>query len=331
MSESKQAELLYYRYAGCIASRSNSHRFCHQSNGIQFSKSFSTQKYGSMENARRAAESFQEEYSDQRNLTTLIFAADGKEEVRRYLIGFAEGDGGIFVSKAGHVKVLVGQSQEAEVPKVLLMFQSMYGGIIEKKRKPHGKNNHRQAYHWVCFGIQALPILKDWIQFGVLKRNQAKAVFDFMLNNDHPNCAPIYSQLHTAKSLQSYREVEIDDSVLTVYYLAGFFDADGCASSLNGTDVRVIFTQWSSLNLLDSINNFFQDLGTITERNLRFFGKSAERVLKELLPYLVVKAEQAKLALEILKYAKPRGKRYSEAERTELENLRERLKALKKT
>jgi hypothetical protein len=330
MNEHKSAELLFYKYVGSVVKTQTGYMFDCRHNNKRIWACFPQKIYGSLENARIAAESYQEEYSDKHDLTTMIFAADTKEELRRYLIGFGEGDGCIGIDKRGYVNVSVTQAQNSGVPKVLSLFRTVYGGHISGPYKRKGKNV-RQQYTWNCTGFSVLPILKDWIQFGVLKQNQAKLVFDFMINNDTSNCKPLWAQLHATKEPENYREVEIDNSILTIPYLAGLFDAEGCITCSRKTDIHIFITQENSPKLLNSLNQIFcQNLSTVDYRRLYFRGSSIDQCLCEMLPYLVGKAPQALVALQIRKYTLKFGKRHSNEARIELEKLRNQLSALKK-
>jgi len=331
MTENKQSELLSFKYAGSVCNNSYGSIFQYGVNKKKHCKHFSKIKFGSAEKAEIAAQYYQEKFSDDNGFTVVIFSADSNEPLRRYLIAFADGDGYILVTREGYVKVGVVQAQNSGIPPILLIFQSTYGGDIGKPTRHTGKK-WRPTYVWYCHGFATLPILKDWMQFGVLKRDQAKSVFEFMTRNNTSNCLAIYSQLSIAKEPKNYLNVEIDDSVLTIYYLAGLFDAEGSISCSYGTEVQVKFAQQNSLKLLDSINNFCQDTGTVNDVCLRFTGKSAEPVLCEMLPYLIVKKEQAQIALELRKCVQPKseqGKGRSEEMNNYLAKLREKLKALK--
>lgn len=330
MTENKTADLLFYKYAGSVYQSLTRYRFKYKDENNNIMMNFSTKKYGSLEKARIAAETFQENFSDENDLTTLVFACDGNIQVRKYLIGFSEGDGCIHINKTGTVIVSVAQAQTLGVPKVLLLFQSVYGGYVDGPRKGCSEKS-RQVYSWKCNGFAALPILKDWIQFGVLKRDQSKLVFDFMTQNNTSNCKPLWAQLHAAKAPEKYKEIEIDDSILTIYYLAGIFDAEGCITCRCDAGVEVTIAQQNSPKLLYSLKKLCDGLGTANDTVLRFTGNSTERVLREMLPYLIVKAPQALVALEIRKLALPQGKKHIKEDLIKLVNLRANLKALKKT
>jgi len=323
-------EVLYQRYVGGVFKRPTGYLFAHGSVGqpTYHKKHFSAKQFGSKQKAKEEAELYQIQYSELNDLTERYCTSTADEAIRRYLIGFAEGDGCITVDHTGRLKVLVTQVQNNGTPQILELFQQVYAGKISNPRHHAGWRN---KYEWICNGFASLPVLKDWIQFGTLKRDQANIVFDFMTSNKTSNCVPIYLQLKAAKDPNAYLSVEIDDSVITAPYIAGLFDAEGTIGCYVGTTFKICFAQKNSINLLNSINNFFEDQGHIDYKNgkLSFSGTKAHCVLLYLLPYLIGKKEQTQIGLEIRMYICPHGHTHSKETKERLQFLRERLKMLK--
>lgn len=102
----------------------------------------------------------------------------------------------------------------------------------------------------------------------------------------------------------------------TLAYIAGFLDGEGCISlSSNGTNrsVRVTFVQ-CDIRPLEKIQSLLGGAGQLTVFNSRraskkkwkthrykVSGPGAVYLLEELLPYLIVKKEQAEI---VIKYQK---------------------------
>lgn len=325
-----ESKLLYIKYAGTVIERPSGFRFQYVNKTLKYyhSKCFSNKEFKGNDHARIAATEYQKQFSDTNNFTERYYSSSGDEHLRRYLIGFAEGDGCIFVSKTGRLKVTVVQAEDKGIPLILQHFQTVYKGIISKPKKSKTHAIWRTRYHWDCNGFATLPILSDWIQFGTLKREQATMAFEWMMKMQTSNCTPIYQQIKIAKRLQVYRSIEIDDSIITAQYIAGLIDAEGCVSCYHGISITLTIAQKSSTNLLYSINNFFEDLGTVYETKglLIYTGGHAARILKYLQPHIYWKKEQVDIALKIRKFST--YKRTID-EDLQLQLLQNRLKALK--
>ena len=100
-------------------------------------------------------------------------------------------------------------------------------------------------------------------------------------------------------------------------YIAGFLDADG-SISIAGSITKKGHQHWAlqlyfwncNIDVLEKIRNW-AGIGSIRERNrsnkwnisrsLKFQGLSAVNLLKQVKPYLIVKKEQAKIAIEFSK------------------------------
>jgi LAGLIDADG DNA endonuclease family protein len=99
---------------------------------------------------------------------------------------------------------------------------------------------------------------------------------------------------------------------LSLAYIAGFFDGEGHISVQPRKGLQVVFTN-TRLDLLTDIQSFLGGVGKLTpkwrsERDgatkpcwyLRIWGWQAEGVLRQLLPYLYIKKEEAELGLEFM-------------------------------
>lgn len=105
--------------------------------------------------------------------------------------------------------------------------------------------------------------------------------------------------------------MEIDRSRVTPQWLAGFFDGEGCVMSSSRANYFLITVSLSQkdVNILSAVQAIYG--GTISDRGanstayghcnvLRWCGKSAKRVLSDMLPYSIVKRDRIELALKAI-------------------------------
>jgi hypothetical protein len=111
-------------------------------------------------------------------------------------------------------------------------------------------------------------------------------------------------------------------------YTAGFVEADGCFHITNsGAGIRVT-------NKCVSVLQFFKQNfgGSIKSKSTPancfewdLYGNSAVNLIQNLLPYLLIKKEEAEILLEFSKTMGPRGKRVSEEVKNKRDELRLKL------
>jgi hypothetical protein len=116
-------------------------------------------------------------------------------------------------------------------------------------------------------------------------------------------------------------------------YFAGFFDGEGCIriqSSHKGTSwhIRVTCVQRNPAPLLLMVERYGGAAGKFSKgRNEDMWtwyamGPKAAAFLERVLPYLIVKREQAEMALAFQARRLPREKRYAKAHKTERDHQR---------
>lgn len=130
-------------------------------------------------------------------------------------------------------------------------------------------------------------------------------------------------------------------------WAAGFFDGEGCiqltlrkrgpyeswqlyVNAVN-TDIRALHKMvqlfGGSIHTLHKADNAY---GYLPSWQWAVSHKKAEAALRLMLPYLIVKAEQAGLALLSREYVKPKYERLKPEDRDALQDIRTRLQVLKK-
>lgn len=112
-------------------------------------------------------------------------------------------------------------------------------------------------------------------------------------------------------------------------YLAGFFDGEGSIYARNGLQVSV--TQINRVPLLLLQSEFGGRVTpartTGSQSEWRIYGRPAADALRAMFPYLIVKSEQAKLALQYADLIRPNGggARITDEVREKREYLRQRI------
>lgn len=129
------------------------------------------------------------------------------------------------------------------------------------------------------------------------------------------------------------RSCEEIDSDRRLAYLAGFFDGEGSIYARNGLQVSAVQIDRTPLLLLQG-----EFGGRVTDPRRtgsptsvwRIYGQPAAEALRALFPYLIVKSEQAKLALQYATLVQPRsqahhGRQVSDEIKAQREYLRQRI------
>lgn len=144
-----------------------------------------------------------------------------------YISGFIDGDGSISIMKIKdgyNPRTSIAQSRT----NVLLIICHYFGGFIQQN-KTESKETRAQ-YTYINRG-KTLSKFVDYIKDHILiKKTQIDALSEFMEYYKRHNKSDIKEKLcQTVLSANKIKiPLEINSSQLNDYYLAGFFDADGC-------------------------------------------------------------------------------------------------------
>jgi len=119
-------------------------------------------------------------------------------------------------------------------------------------------------------------------------------------------------------------------------YLAGLFDGEGCIGMYKrGAWTLQVTMSQKGVEVLHLFNERFpgglwHTFPRVT--NLTWYGTKPFELLEALQPLLVVKAEQAALALKYIEMSRAhlRGSPYTTAERAAIEDIAQRIKAAKR-
>jgi len=328
-SSNKMTEPLYFHFGGSIRSVAYGNAYNVIFNG-QKGRTFNFDEYGGIERAKEAAIIYQQMTSDILGRSTWIFPSIYSYSIKQWVSTFIDGDGNIGV-RNGYPHIGASQSQNSEVPVIFIFLQKLYGGQIRKKKKI--AEHHRQAYEWNASCGPALVAINDVAEHGFLKRDIARVIIDYVRRHNTLKCSDIAQQVKAMHGLAYYLSVPIDAARMTSAHCGGLFCAEGCAFIQMKSSPVIDFCQKSSPAYLQAINKFYGNTGSIGKNsNLRFFGKNAERVMKDILPFLMgPKRDQVQLLQSAYTLGKtlPQGVRRPNEMKEELQNMATQCKKLK--
>lgn len=247
--------------------------------------------------------------------------------VKQYVSGFLDGDGTIALYR-GRTVVGFSQSQNSCVPPVLQFIQTHYGGFIHSHAVRQIRPNRRREHTLkVDKFYNQRPLLEDIKENAIIKRDQAEIAMHSYNTLNKEELAVISTNLKYLKT--QYQTVSIVEDRLTIPYLAGFFDAEGCIT-FDKSSPRLFFAQKGCTAILHAIAKRFSTLGKVCDSSSYVaWGRlqDVKDILSQLLPYLIGKREQAEKTIE---YITARNKRERSRSQYEYE-LKEEVKRLKRT
>jgi hypothetical protein len=212
------------------------------------------------------------------------------EHVKMYIAGFIDGDGSIGQND-GLPRISVAQATKFDKTSPALLFvQKYYGGSVSRRKK---LNENRRDIEKLRIGKSEAtkPLLQDLEKYSVLKYNQAKIASEFYLTSDKLKMSEIKIRLAKTKELKEYQNVIIDPQRITIPWLAGFFDAEGCvhAAVRNGVSLFASVYQKSSPSLLEHIQKFLGFGALSRGSDFRTSGHDSVKFMKKIYRFTIVK------------------------------------------
>ena len=216
-----------------------------------------------------------------------------------YISGFIDGDGSISIMKIKdgyNPRTSIAQSRT----NVLLIICHHFGGFIQQN-KTESKATRAQ-YTYINRG-KTLSKFVDYIKDHILiKKTQIDALSEFMEYYNRHNKSDIKEKLcQTVLSANKIKiPLEINSSQLNDYYLAGFFDAEGCImirKKKNGDltkGVSIKITQKNNPSMLLAIQRYL-GYGKIEGFNWILYGNvnnSCSDFISRIINYSIVKYNQ---------------------------------------
>jgi hypothetical protein len=303
-----------------------------------FSRTFSEVKYGSVDMARVAAEAYRREVSDRQGLTVTRPSLVGFWEMIKdlgflhtedvsdeYVGGIMDGDGCISIDKRYQLQVCIGQSCNQESPLVIEYLNHRFGNRIDSHERIN--INTRKVHRITLTGENARIILNCMRATCALKKDQAEIAMDFL--DGRLSKSEAYAYLLQAKELKVYKTVEIDRSRLTLPYIAGLFDAEGCVQIAH-TGLQINLAQKQSPRILYALAEMFPG-GRVGdhEGKVTWCAEGATRFLKSIEPFLVHKRSQVLCALKAREFVVVHPRKRTIEDKRHLKSLLDYVKAQK--
>jgi len=232
----------------------------------------------------------------------------------KYAAGFFDGEGCIQIAtpkkqkNTYYVYVRVNNTNL----NALEFMRRLFGGSVFAQ--PRTNLAWSPTWGWVVCSRKAEAFLRAVLPYLVIKKRQAEKAIELqgtLVRGDHHVSEERLSKRAALKSEIAVLKTVFLDKVeeLPSYpYLAGFFDAEGTVQVgvHNGTPCLQIRITNTEKALLDKIRGSLggsvcskSDKGRITPCwHWLVYSKKAASVLREMMPNLIVKREQARLAIE---------------------------------
>jgi hypothetical protein len=212
---------------------------------------------------------------------------------KSYIAGMIDGDGSIgFIEQKYEVTLYVSINQCD--PRPLFALQHMYGGKIELKKLR--KENTRDQFRFSITNTYCLNILQDILPFMILKRTRVQLALQYIeqLKNksDSKETIELLSKLNKEKIFDTTYFEHI-----SYEYISGLFDAEGSISATKKAtgyiSPAVTLTQKCSHGILEKMC-VFTDLMRLSGPRVCIYNyEDCATFLQKILPYLIVKREQA--------------------------------------
>jgi hypothetical protein len=223
---------------------------------------------------------------------------DKTEHFKQYLSGFFDGDGSIGLEKQGTsgytLRIKFSQSNEDFINTIQRIYPYLkkYGDVRD--------SNSRTEYQLRAAGSQIEPLIDDLLPYSILKYEQlleAKKYFQLIkVQNKKTEKEEIYNKLKSLKKHSTLKPYER----LTIPYIAGLFDAEGCVK-LYENDLTIGISQKSDTIILQKIAEMYNNTNAISNYSVRFYSSNCKQLLEDILPYTIYKTSQIKPALEFIK------------------------------
>lgn len=224
-----------------------------------------------------------------------------------YVSGFFDGDGSICITQGLSLQVMFSQC----VKSVLLKLQNIFGGTIYTRNMDHDTNRRDQHSLRIC-GKDCEKIFKYLLKGSIMKLDQIKIGIKMLnmidMNGLEDEKIKLREQMRDLN--KEYKKTHNKEyNRINWEYIAGLFDAEGCLylkavtrqdKSVNYKFVYIKITQKNDYKLLDAIK-VFTGHGNTSDKTSWIVNRIdfAKYDLNKILPYLIVKKEQAELCIEL--------------------------------
>ena len=300
----------------------------------EISKMFEYTDEKNQASQKQAAWKFVNETSEALKLTRPAMKYHVSHEKCEYIASFCDGDGMITIRKnsATAVVALYQSSGNDAAPPVLIEIQRLLGGALLCGKMRKSKPEWRLLWQ----GAHCRPMLELMVKFGVVKKPQARIALDVLNKVEELGAGkvkPIAERKQIALLKKQTEALKISANQLTIPYVAGLFDAEGYVgfqASSNRWMLKI--AQLTCSPLLHALQTYY-NAGYVDPTGAVCWNAKPKQleILSQIRPYLIVKAEQADLAITNLKKDQVRQKqKRREHQLLEDDEIEKKCKALKR-
>jgi len=229
-----------------------------------------------------------------------------------YLAGLIDGDGCLYEYKRKNTSNKERGIFIANTYKPVLRYcQNCFGGHVRQCTPTKNvKYNQKPIYRWIVTHQLALQVIPQIMPYLQEKYDKAQLIW--------PECNQIEQKEITKKEWTKY--------------IAGFFDAEGCIHITKKIrDKKEYYCL--AVTLVNTYKPIIEKIAVYYEKPIyikkdkrnkkyktlylvNFINRQAKRVLKDILPYLIIKKKKAEIAMEF-----PSRKHASQEEQRQFRNL----------
>lgn len=243
-----------------------------------------------------------------------------KESTKAYTAGLFDAEGciGLYLSAQKTTGTRKIQSAvviaNVHLP-VIKWLQSTFGGAYTKNTPQKG----RPWYQWRA-GEGAARFLSELLPYLHVKRKEAELIlryFEVKDTKDYEEFDRISEELRLLKDRECSTTDTLDslntEDKLTHAYLAGLFDGEGCITVAKASTVNKLILHVNFANTYFPLIETFKRIYSGWHQTTPLHGNNKEsyrwwitkkdqqeKFLLQVLPYLIIKREQAKLALKYI-------------------------------
>lgn len=220
-----------------------------------------------------------------------------KEEFKKYLAGFFDGDGSITVEKlygSGYtLRIKFCQSNEIWIKTIQRVYPFMHydGGLR--------RDGNRCEYQLRAAGKQIEPLVDDLLKYSILKYEQlleAKKFFELInIKGKGDEKEKIYMKLKELKKQSQIKPY----GRLCKEYISGLFDAEG-SIGIYSDGLRVKITQKSDICILQKIADMYNNSNKINNFSISFYGVNSLPLLNDIKKFCIYKTLQIDSAIKYI-------------------------------
>lgn len=215
-----------------------------------------------------------------------------KEDFKKYLAGFIDGDGSIFVSESKNSCSLC----VSFIQSIQEFVEFVNDNYSNKGRIYSDSRKDRTCYTVRFCGENTREILEDVKDYIIIKKPQCLKALEFL------DCKSVEEKLKISKELKVLNKDKTYEKEynLTPQYLAGLFDAEGCITMKTDFSLRVKLTQKCDIKILEEINKKYTNNTVIDNYACIFWGINSKKLFDDIREYCIIKIPQISIACDLI-------------------------------